>query len=155
MGKRRPSSRRHPWEGQDLRTTQTYPVSPMGGSSPPDYPDLPGVTHGRVQSFEPGLDATKTYLAIGIRMERKAARYSASPMGGSSAPDHPDSPGNRHEDWMRKAARYSASPMGGSSAPDHPDLPGNRHGDGAKGGQVLSVSHRRVQPPGPPGLTWQ
>ncbi len=62
---------------------------------------------------------TQTYLAIGIRMEQKVAKY-------------------------------SASPMGGSSPPDYPDLPGNSHEDGAKGGQVLSVSHGRVQPPGLP-----
>ncbi len=112
---------------------------------------------------------TQTYLAIGMRMERKAARYSASPIGGSSASGHPDLPGNRHEDgkrlpgtqrlpWEgpvpqtpqtylaigmrmeRKVVMYSESHIEGSSPPDHPDLPGNRHEDGAKGGQVLSVS---------------
>jgi hypothetical protein len=84
---------------------------------------------------------------MGMRMERKAARCSASPMGETSAPDHLDIHSNGHEDgakggqmfsvshgrsssWTtqtylaigmrieRKAARYSASPMGGSSPPD-------------------------------------
>jgi hypothetical protein len=65
-------------------------------------------------------------------------------MGGSSAPDHPDLPTDRHEDGAKGAQVLRVSHVR-STAPDHLDLPGNGHEDGTKGGQVLSVSHKRDQ----------
>jgi hypothetical protein len=84
-----------------------------------------------------------TYLALGIRMEPKAARYSASPMGGSSPSDHPDLPGNRHEDGAKGGVLSFSN--GTVQASDYP----------AKGGQIPSISHGRDPCPGPPILTWQ
>jgi hypothetical protein len=113
----------------------------MGGSSAPDHPDLPG-------------------NGMGMGMERKVTRYSASPEGGKLAPNHPLTQtylaiGMKME---RKAARYSTSPMGETQTPrppTDPDLPGDRHEDGAKRGQVLSVYQGRGLCTRPPRLTWQ
>jgi hypothetical protein len=100
----------------------------------------------------PDHQLSQTYLGIGMKMEQTAARYSASPMGGTHAPDHPDLLGNGHEDGVKGGHVLSASNWR-SSPTDHPVLPGNGHEDGVKGGQVLSVSHGRVQCPRPPRLT--
>ena len=54
-----------------------------------------------------------------------------------------------------KVARCSAFFMGETSNPGHLDLPGNGHENGAKGCQVLSISHWRDQCPGPLRLIWQ
>jgi hypothetical protein len=116
MGERRTSSWPHLWEGQALRTTQTYSVSPMGGSSPPDYPDLLSVTHGRVQPS--GLPRpTVTHGRV---------QSSGVPRPTKCAP--------RDGIDLRTTQNYPVSPVGGSSPLGHPDLTDNRHEDGAKGG---------------------
>jgi hypothetical protein len=120
---------------------------------------------------------------MGMRMERKVARYSVSPMGGTHAPYHPNLPGNRHENGAKGGQILRVS-HGRVRTSDHPDSPGDGHEDGAKGGQELSVSHGRSSSwttqthlamgmrmerkaarysaylmggpvPGPPRLTWQ